>query len=408
MRFLIVTDAYPPEIRSSSHLMIELAQELKAQGHDVHVLTGWPRYNLEATAQSLTFKESMVEDGIHVIRVKTLPHHNVGFLVRGVAQLLLPLQFLAAARRHLKQPVDRVIVYTPPLPLAFVGEAFRRRGARYLLNVQDLFPQNAIDLGALRHPLLIRFFRWMERRAYRWADVVTAHSEGNRRQLQVAHPDLDGRFRVLHNWVDVDMHDAAPDGPDFRSAWGLQGRYLALFAGVMGPSQGLGVLLDVAARLRDLPDLTLLLVGDGMERRQLEERARREGLDNMVFKPFVSRNDYAALVSQVDLGLVSLTSLNKTPVVPGKILGYMAGQKPVAAFLNVESDGHRMIAEASCGYSCRSDEPDRIETILRQAWAERDRSVEMGEAGGRYVRAHFSKSALVREMTDYMDQPPQG
>jgi hypothetical protein len=80
----------------------------------------------------------------------------------------------------------------------------------------------------------------------------------------------------------------------------------------------------------------------------------------------------------------------------------------VAAFLNAESDGHQMIAEAGCGYSCRSDEPDRIEAILRRAWAERDRSAQMGEAGGLYVRTHFEKRVLVREMTEAMDQPPQG
>ena len=58
----------------------------------------------------------------------------------------------------------------------FAKKAF---GAKYILNVQDIFPQNAIDLGALRNPLLVRFFENMEKKAYDYADVVTVHSSNN-------------------------------------------------------------------------------------------------------------------------------------------------------------------------------------------------------------------------------------
>jgi glycosyltransferase involved in cell wall biosynthesis len=308
----------------------------------------------------------------------------------------LPFYFLAALRQHLVGTLDGVIVYTPPLPLAFVGERLRSRGARYVLNVQDIFPQNAIDLGALKSAALIRFFRWMEKRAYHSADVVTAHSEGNRDFLLRSHPEISSKLTVLHNWVDAGSHDQVrPIVRNFRAEWELSGKFVVLFAGVIGPSQAIDVVLDAAGRLRDLTDLTFLIVGDGSEKAKLEERAHTAGLSNVVFKPFVSREQYPDLVASSDVGLVSLSTLNKTPVVPGKILGYMAGGKPVAAFLNVESDGHAIIESARCGYSCASNAPQDIDTILRRLYEERTLAPEMGLRGADYVRSHFGKDVVI-------------
>ena len=94
MNILIVTDSYPPEIRSASHLMLELAEELVKRNYQVTVITTWPKYNLDQNSQSERYSEKIFENGIVVIRVKTLPHHNVNFVVRGISQLIMPLQFL--------------------------------------------------------------------------------------------------------------------------------------------------------------------------------------------------------------------------------------------------------------------------------------------------------------------------
>ena len=100
MNIILVTDAYPPEIRSSSHLMYEMAHELNSLNHNITVLTSWPRYNLNKSMQKSSFKELTFEDGILVIRVKTLPHHKVSFITRGISQLIMPWQFLACLKKH--------------------------------------------------------------------------------------------------------------------------------------------------------------------------------------------------------------------------------------------------------------------------------------------------------------------
>ena len=186
--------------------MLELAEELHNRNHQVTVITTWPEYNLDQDSAQrmrlfglrLSVTEKEIENGITVLRVKTLPHHNVKYLLRGLSQLFMPVQFLWILRKYRIRP-DVVVVYSPPLPLALVGSWFRHKKIRFVLNVQDLFPQNAIDLGVLTHSIQILFFRVLEDFAYNTADIVTVHSKKNQKTVLRQYPNLMGKLRILHN-----------------------------------------------------------------------------------------------------------------------------------------------------------------------------------------------------------------
>jgi glycosyltransferase involved in cell wall biosynthesis len=403
MNILIVTDAYPPEIRSAAHLMVELAEELNSRGYQATVLTSYPAYNLDSANMGKQFKECTSESGITVIRVKTLPHHKVNFLMRGIAQVTMPNLFLRALRKFSKGSFDIVLVYSPPLTLAKIGRTLKRsQKTRFILNVQDIFPQNAIDLGALRSPAIIAYFERLEKKAYTCADIITVHSEGNRRFLISNKKVLDiGKLRVLHNWIDVDSMPSS-DKVDYRRKYGLEGKFIYLFAGVVGPSQGLDIVLDIAKEVTGHRDIVFLIVGDGMEKQRLENKARSRGLKNVVFRPFVPKEEYGSLVRSVDVGIVSLTPNNKTPVVPGKILGYMAGSKPVLAFLNMESDGHELIRTAKCGVSESSDSSlARLTEITLDFYWKRTELERMGKNGRDYAVQTFSKRICIDKLETF-------
>lgn len=406
MNILLVTDSYPPEIRSASHLMLELAQELSHRGHQVTVITTWPEYNLDQNVALRAFDESELEGDIRVIRVKTLPHHNVNYILRGLAQLIMPWQFLRKLKTYRIKP-DAVVVYSPPLPLALVGSALRKRGVRYLLNVQDLFPQNAIDLGILRSPLQIRLFKALEKHAYRTADVVTVHSEGNKVVLENAHPYIRDHLKILHNWVDIDHHTSSNLAikdceDDYRKKWDITHRNVAVFAGVMGPSQYLDLILDIAEQMQDQTDLLFLLVGDGKEKQRLHALAQSKSLSNVRFEGFVSRESYPKLLEACTIGLVCLSPQNQTPVVPGKILGHMAAGLPVAAFLQTASDGHHLIREAQCGVSADSAHPEACVAAMKALLANQENLQALGHAGKAYAIANFSKQVCVSQLEEML------
>ena len=407
MNILLISDSYPPEIRSASQLMSELAHELKERGNNVAVATSFPKYNLseKENGKSEVYGEYSVEDGIEVIRIKTLPHHKVNFIVRGIAQITMPYFFISGIKKYIKGNIDVVIVYSPPLPLYKIGLYFKRKmKSKFLLNIQDIFPQNAIDLGILKNSFMIKAFEIMEKKAYFKSDIIFVHSEGNAKFISKKYNDntLKKKVIVLHNWIDVNGFKGVDKAVGiFRKKYGLEDKFILLFAGVIGPSQGLDFVIDVAEKVKDYKDIVFLLVGDGMEKENLLNIVENKKLKNVIFKPFVSQNEYPQLAKDADVGLVSLTSKNKTPVVPGKITGYMAASIPVLAFLNKESDGHKIISDANCGYSCFFGDTDSAVNLVIKMYENRPALKEKGLNGFNYVSANFEKSKIIDELEKY-------
>jgi len=399
MKILIVADVYPPEVSSAAHLMHELAHGLLRAGHSVSILTSYPRHYLTEESKDKKFKIVSSDDGVTVIRIKTLPLHKVSFIIRGISQILLPIIFSLGVKKHMKESPDAVIVYSPPITLGLVGKFVKKQyGAKFLLNIQDIFPQNAIDLGILKSKLIIKFFELIEKTVYASADVITFHSDGGKRFLIEEKNVSKKKIVTLHNWVDAGEYLNLKKNISFRDRYGLQGKFIFLFAGIMGPAQGLEFLVQVAERVSDLKDIVFLLVGDGTEKGKIEKFIEEKNIKNVEIRPFISKDEYPYLVKDSDVGVVCLSSDNKTSFVPGKFLGYMAAGKPVVSFLNKESDAFTLVKEAQCGYAGCSDDVEEGERIIREIYAERQRLDKYGTNGLGFVKEHLTLEVSVKKL----------
>lgn len=401
MHILLVSIAYPPEIRSASQLTFEFASELIKLGHQVTVLTSYPRYNLSKESREIDYETSSIEEGVSVIRIKSLPVHKVPLIVRGIGELTLPFVFALYAKQYVKKPVDIIEVYSPPLTLGLAGSILKKYfKAPLIVNVQDLFPQNAVDIGLIKNRTIVGFFRLIEKIVYRISDLVTVHSKGNRRFLITARKQPESKVRVIPNWIDATPFISAKKTGKFQKRFGLEGKFVLLFAGVLGPAQGLDVIIDAAMKLNNIKEVLFLFVGDGTEKKQLQRKSESLGLTNVQFEPFVSLDEYPSLVKDCDVGLLSITPLYRTPVVPGKLLGYMAGGLPVISSLNKESDGHDILRESGAGIPVISgDIPGLVEAVLRLN-NDRDICARMGGKGLEYVQRHFSRRHCVSLYTN--------
>lgn len=399
---LIVADVYPPEVSSASHLMKELADGLIKQGHKVTVVTSYPRHYLTEESKEKIFETFCQENGVNVIRVKVLPHHKVNFIIRGVAQLLLPVLFFLKAKKFIKTKLDAVIIFSPPLPQTLIGNWIKKRyQAKFILSLFDIFPQNAIDLGILKgwkHKPAVWLFEWMEKKAYREADKITFHSDGGRRFLIDKKGVPPEKITTLYNWVDLGPYQNLSKNLSFRKQWGLENKFIILFGGIMGPAQGLEFAVETAREISDLGDAVFLFVGDGTEKSKIEKKIKDYSLNNVVIKPFVSKEDYHYLVKDADAGLVCLSAKNKTPFIPGKILGYMAAGKPIVAFLNKESDGFEMIKKANCGYASESDNLGEAVKIVRKIYNEKNKLDQLGKNGFKYALDNLTVDATVKKL----------
>jgi glycosyltransferase involved in cell wall biosynthesis len=404
MRFLIITDSYPPEVRSASHLMRDLADALAKRGNEVSVVTSYPYHNLSGEIGRLE-KDSR-EGNVRVVRVKTAPHHGVNFILRGFAQLALPFQFVRATKKNIPS-ADVVFVHTPPLPLGWAAWKLKRRyKAKFILNVHDIFPQNAVDLDILKvswipfsRPILRFFFERLERALYKRADSILVPSEGHKAYLFSKRGVESRKVHILPHWADVDEFDAVKSDGSYRARLGLEKKLVFFFGGVLGPSQGLERILDIAEAVKNEQKISFLFAGDGSERPRLQEIAERKDLKNVSFTGFVSKSEYPKLAMEMDVGLVSLISQNRTPIFPAKIAGYMAAGLPVLALVNAESIRSTLVDAAECGYVIPFDEKAKaIETIRKISVMPASELKQMGERGKLFAREKLTAAKAAEKL----------
>jgi len=409
LRILLLTAYFPPDTGSAAHLFYELGRALAERGHEVTVLTSMPGYHALGPLEKYKGKKRIMEEveGMEVVRVATpqLPRHLM--VGRALWQFGGALAFFLAGLGLPKH--DVAIVYSPPLPLGLTAWGFKRlRGIPFILNVQDLFPQSIIDLGLLKNRWLIRFFEALERFVYQQANVITVHSEGNRqyiaRKLGMERAE---KVMVIPNWVDTHFIQPGERMNWFREEHSLGDAFVASFAGVLGYSQDLDVILEAARILKDedpQSNILFLIVGDGVERPRLEAKARQMSLDNVRFLPMQPREKYPAVLHASDIGLVTLHAAVRTPVVPSKILSIMAAGRPVVAAMNLDGDGPRLIAEARCGLCVPPEDPRALAEAVLKLYHDASLREELGRNGRRYAEEHLSLDRCVAQYQALLQQ----
>ncbi len=404
MRILLISAFFPPEIGSAAHLFYELGQALKDRGHRVSVLTGLPRYHVISPERPYRRRPFIIEkyQGMEVFRIFNLDiPWNIPFL-RGLDQFISA--FFAGMAGVCLPPFDAAVVYSPPLPLAVAAWGFCRLRRRPLIvNLQDLFPQSVIDLGLLTNPRFIRLSRAMESFLYRHADLVTVHSEGNRRHVLQAggRPEL---VKVIHNWLNTEAIRPRRRKNSLRADLGLDGHFLVSFAGIMGYSQDLGTVLETAKILKDYHDISFLLVGDGVEKPNLERFAQENQLKNIIFLPMQPMARYPEVLAASDVCLATLRPEVKTPVVPSKILSIMAAGRPVLASLPLDGDAPWLIGEVGCGVAISPGDPEAMAQAIIQLYQEPRLRGKMGARGRQFAVRHLSSQRAAATMESFISQ----
>lgn len=393
MRVLLISHYFPPEIGSGPHLPYELAESLVRRGHDVTVVTGFPRYNVPVMPQQYRRKLFRREQmgGATVLRVNSPNHYGSSVISRGLVQMLAPP--VLAVRAAMTTRPDVIYTITPPILMGLAARiAARRHRVPWAVNVQDLFPQCMIDLGILRGRRMIRVFERLERSLYRLAPAIIVMSDGNR-EFVVGRGADSRRVHVVPNWVDTEAIEAHKPTGRFRAEYGLGDAFLVVFAGTMGFSQGLETVVEAARLTRDVDGMQWVMVGGGAERDRLVAAAA--GLHNVRFVPMQPKDKYPDVLADADVCLVTLRREVATPTVPSKIGTILAAGRPIVASIPAIGDARRVIEESGGGVVTPPSDPAALAEAVRLLHDDPARLTRMGRAGRAYAEERLGREACV-------------
>lgn len=395
MKFLFLSQYFPPEIGAPSVRLGALAKELKRKGHEVEVITALPNYPTGSIFPEYSGRLYVKEiwESIPVHRVWLYPALGGGFRrMLNYGSFTLTATFLLW---KVKRP-DFIFVESPPLFLGFTGwMGHRLWGAPIIFNVADLWPDAARSLGAIADGPLLRMAYRFESWVYRKAAFVNAVTDGIREVILRVKGVPEEKVLFLPNGVDTSIFKPLLPDESLRRALGLEGKRIILYAGNHGFAHGLDVALRAASLLRErAPEVQFLFVGDGSEKKRLMDMAKKMECGNVQFLPPVPPEKLVELYALASIALVTLRRdpLNEG-VRPSKLFPAMATATPV--IYSGSGEGAKLVETARAGIVVPPEDPQALSEAVLHLLNNSNLAQDMGLRGRRFVEENFSWSAIV-------------
>jgi colanic acid biosynthesis glycosyl transferase WcaI len=403
MRITVIGINYHPETTGIGPFNTGLCEYLK-KGHDVEMITTFSYYPLW---KKLPGEEKVLTrtDDINGVKVHR-GWHYVPAKATAIKRMIHELTFIASSflRALFSKAPDVYVVVSPPLLSGLaIGIVAKLKGRPILFHIQDLQPDAAVWLGMLTQGWLIKSLYWFEALTYRWMDVVSGITPAMVKVLLDKNLPPE-KVKLLPNWIPIGMDSPIPERRTeealaVRRKLGVADHtFLAVYSGNLGSKQGLDVLLDTANELKKLKipaeDITLMICGDGAEKARLIEQAESMQLDNLIFTPLLPYEDYQAMLTSIDISLVTQVLGSGKAFFPSKVLSILAAGCPILAVCDDESPLHESLQDAAAGVTAHPDEPQSIAKQLQTLASDRDTLSSYSKSGFNWVKRFSPETVL--------------
>ena len=400
MRIVVWGINYAPEITGISPHNVSLCEYLRANGHDVEMVTTfayYPEWRKSPEDRGHLYRTDVI-NGVPVRRC----WHYVPARVTPLKRIIHEATFAKTStlRVLLLEPADLYIVVSPPLVLGvaawFVSLV---KVAPFIFHVQDLQPDAAVGLGMLREGWFTRALYWLEAFAYRKAIRVGGIS-----------PEIldafwsknvpEEKLILFPNSVELPPRTDIPQRGVFRAKHGFRpDELLGIYAGNLGVKQGLEILLDAAELLRENSSIRIVLCGDGAERVHLEEEVQRRQLTNVSMLPLQRGRDYQELLVDADVSFITQQSGSGNAFFPSKLLATLAHFSPVITVTDENSALSDAVKEGKFGLNIQPGHPQELAVVLEELSQHPEQCKIWGEAGRTYVE-RFERGRVLKEFVE--------
>jgi glycosyltransferase involved in cell wall biosynthesis len=405
MKLLILTQYYPPETGAPQNRLHSLALNLNKANVCVSVLTAMPNYpkmEIFDEYKGLKQKEENV-DGINVIRTSIYITKSKGVVQR----LFNYFSFVWSSSRALKMlpSVDYILCESPPLFLGISGYYLSRKlNAKLIFNVSDLWPESAEKLNIVNNHFLLGIAYRLEAWLYKKSFLVTGQTQGIVANINSRFPDVPTLW--MPNGIDRDVYEFSDIDRDWIVDYGLGGKRLYVYAGIIGHAQGLDVIIKAKRWLiqnaeKESNQIEFVIIGDGPEKERLEKlnTALKTGV---IFIPNIPKSKVMRMLKCTAGCIIPLKKIDIfLGAIPSKLFDPLALSIPI--LLGVDGEARKLFIDQARGGVFFEPE---CEVSLAKAvlFLEKNptNAAEMGKSGRQFVEKYFDRTNISMKLIEHL------
>lgn len=410
MKILVIQQHFYPEVAATGQLLLDLCEGLVKAGYKVKVITGNPT-EIPQEKQKGNFLRKENYKGIEIFRLKNTTFNK--YRMAGRVLNYLSFHFLIFFHMLFYERPDLVFVLSTPPFISFSGlmlKVFKR--SKVIYNVQDLFPDLAVELGKLKNKQFIEFLKKLSELIVRRVDkvvVVGEYMEKRIREELLRETSTDTHVVTIHNWADGDKIKVLREDEEnnfLKREWRLEGKFVVLYSGNIGYLHEFDTIISTAEYFaKEGPrEIVFVFIGEGIKKSYIEEKIKEKGLYNILFFPYQSREMLTYSLGLADVSLVTLEKGFEGMVVPSKIYGILASGKPVIAIIGEESEITEIIRRGKCGEIIKIGDFKALSNAIINYYKNPQKCNEEGMNGRKYFEKNFERKIAIKKYIKVIEE----
>ncbi len=405
MRILYLSQYFAPEVGATQNRAYEMASNWIRLGHSVTMVTEFPNHPsgiIPGEYKGKIFDRSVL-DGIDVVRVWVKASPNKNFLNRMLFYITYMMNAIIAGTFLIRGRFDFLYASSPPL---FVGGAAMvlsyLKHIPMIFEVRDLWPQSAIELGELTNPRAVLWATKLEEACYRKAVKIVVVTQGIydyliRRNIPVE------KLIIIPNGANTSFFTyTSGERTKIRKELHLEGKFIAVYAGIFGLAQGLETILFSAKYLSDTPEIHFLLIGDGPKKGEITSLVKKNNLVNVTLLPERPVDSIPGYLSAADIAIIPLKKAQIfTGVIPSKIFDSWACERPV--LISIDGEARQLVEGVRGGRFVPPEDPEIMAETLKELMNFPLELESMGKNGREYTVRNRNRKELAEKLICELD-----
>lgn len=419
-KLLIYAHYYVPDVASTGQIYKELAEGL-LDFFDITVICAVPSYyGLIDPAYKTKKYYYEVINGVKVIRVR-VPEFVKGDKRSRIHNIFSYFWGAIGATAKTGQADYILALSQPPILGGMLGVWGKwTKHAKLVYNIQDFNPEQTIAVGYSNNRFVLRAMLALDKFSCRRSNLVITVG---RDLVEQMHRRFQGRkiprTVMINNWIDENetypLPAYDPNVIKFKEKYNLNGKFIIMYSGNIGLYYDLSNIIkvirnfkkgysedgsyEIGPRTADGREVVFAFVGGGSVKDELEQYAKANQMENVIFIPYQEKKDLIYSLNAGDVHWCVSGKGIKGVSVPSKVYGIMAVGKPALAVLEERTEAREIIEECQCGKCCNPGDYEginsEIEWFIQNAGSKEMEA--MGQRGRQYLLEKLTKEKSIEK-----------